>query len=416
VKRTRRAFLTAVGSGGIAMLSGCSGSRLLGDDRQTPVEPDPIVVDGEVGVPDGPGTADDPYDTIIRGLKAAEPGDTVYVRSGVYREQVRTPHGGEPGEPITITGPPDAVLTSDADRRKPLVIHDSHVHLRGLTVNGLWNPDRPDDPESYARSPLIFPSPRPDDDAYVEDLVIAPHGLGNARAHMISTRRVRDVEIGPLEVIGPAGTYYFLDEETEGHVGEIVYLGTPVSTYEADHYYWEGLDASRDIHVHHVDNSAGHRHGEMINTKPGTHDVLVEYCTDGGGSANDDDAFRSASMRLQGHGTTVRWCDLRNDENIGIELLGGYDEWFDEEWDDPPVDADDIGTGYEIYGNRLRGFDTSLRFRWVDATKQIICGNELESEPTYEGVPESARRPADSYAAACHADLPDGDGVGHNGG
>lgn len=62
---TRRPFLTAVESDGMAALSGCSRSRLIEDDRGTSANLDPIVVDGMRGLAEGSGTVDDPYDSIM---------------------------------------------------------------------------------------------------------------------------------------------------------------------------------------------------------------------------------------------------------------------------------------------------------------------------------------------------------------
>jgi parallel beta-helix repeat protein len=60
-------------------------------------------VDGSVACSDaGPGTQATPYCTIGRGAKAAQPGDTVMVAPGVYREDVRPPRSGTSSSPITF--------------------------------------------------------------------------------------------------------------------------------------------------------------------------------------------------------------------------------------------------------------------------------------------------------------------------
>lgn len=62
-----------------------------------------LWVDGRstANAPDG--STEAPYPSISRALAEARPGDTVVVRSGVYRESVRV-HGGEPGKPVTLRG------------------------------------------------------------------------------------------------------------------------------------------------------------------------------------------------------------------------------------------------------------------------------------------------------------------------
>src|SRR5512139_3315203 len=59
---------------------------------------------------DNPGTESAPWKTIGRAATAAEmkPGDTVLIKSGVYRESVDIKISGEPGKPITFAAAPDA--------------------------------------------------------------------------------------------------------------------------------------------------------------------------------------------------------------------------------------------------------------------------------------------------------------------
>jgi hypothetical protein len=44
------------------------------------------------------GTAAEPFQTISRGAAKAQPGDTILVRAGVYRERVTPPRGGVDGQ------------------------------------------------------------------------------------------------------------------------------------------------------------------------------------------------------------------------------------------------------------------------------------------------------------------------------
>jgi alpha-N-arabinofuranosidase len=67
------------------------------------------------GRDDGPGTREAPFRTIQRGADAAQPGDTITVHAGIYRERVNPPRGGRsdaerivyraaPGEKVEIRG------------------------------------------------------------------------------------------------------------------------------------------------------------------------------------------------------------------------------------------------------------------------------------------------------------------------
>jgi len=371
-----------------------------------------IVVDAKNGTADGDGTAEHPYRSLQRGITEAGPGDTVHANPGVYADSVPVKHGGEPGNPLTITGPPDAVLTNRDSRGQPLLIRASHVHLRGLTIDGLVDPDNPDDPQSYSESPLVDVSPWPESEDYLEDLVIAPHGVGNASAHLIVVQRARNVEIGPLRVVGLAGANYVLTDEPNRHIGEIVYLGTPPDSYTREAYPWDTLDQTRNVHVHHIDNSAAHPHSELVNTKLGTRTILVEYCTDAGGSQNTE-ANPAASVRFQGYDATLRWCDLRGGHGNGVTVIRAGEDWLENEFDGTvaePFDPARLGRDHEIYGNHIAGFDEhAIRLRYVEPDQQVICGNDIDG--TLMGPHGEA-----FDQAACPDGLPEGDGIGHRGG
>ena len=56
--------------------------------------------------PDGndahPGTAAKPWATLQAGVNRLEPGDTLFVRGGIYRETVTFPRSGTADKPITV--------------------------------------------------------------------------------------------------------------------------------------------------------------------------------------------------------------------------------------------------------------------------------------------------------------------------
>lgn len=423
----RRRFLRRGGVLAVAGVAGCTGRDAAdtpgpgSNDEETKREhPNTIFVDTDGGQT-ASGTADDPLDSIQAALSAAAPGDTIHAKPGEYTShvEIRDGEGGESGDPITITGPTDAVLKGGVDDRSPpMRIESSHVHLKGMSIDGLIDPDHPDDPMSYALSPLVHIRPPRDSDEYLEDLVIAPHVMGNAYAHMVVAQRTRDAEIGPFRVTGLAGANYVLDEDaTEKHVGEIVYLGTPPSAYEKDHYPWEEIDQTREIHVHHIDNSEGHPHSELVNTKLGTRNVLVEYCTDGGGSQNAE-PWPEASIRFQGQDATLRWNDLRDGLENGVILVGGGRGWLRERYEERlgdeaewPVDPEAIGTGHKVYGNRISGFGgTAMKLQHSAPDDNLICANEISGNILTHNQEEYRQK------ESCPARLPDSDGLGHTGG
>ncbi len=86
-------------------------------------------------VPDGSPTA--PFLSITAATKAAKPGDTVLIRSGIYREQVRLP-SGMPGQPITLRA---------AERQRVIVTAATPVEEWSQTAGGLWTTTVDEKPE-----------------------------------------------------------------------------------------------------------------------------------------------------------------------------------------------------------------------------------------------------------------------------
>jgi hypothetical protein len=411
----RRTFLALSVAGGGAF-SGCS-SQSRSDNRTptstlgsaatgTPREnPDTVFVSPN-GEPDGNGTRESPV-TLWDGLEMVGPGETVHALPGYYTRPTTTVRGGTANEPITITGPPDAVFRADG----PFEINHDHVHLLGLTFNGLHQPDAPEDPRSYSESLLqvnetFFETikngergsePVAEED-YLTDIVVKPHAVGNCRADFIKVHWSKNVEIGEFEVIGPAGVK-FLKGDAVGHNSEIVYLGNaPSKGYPPD--------LTRNVHIHHIDNSAGHPHAELVDCKTGTSNVTIEYCTDAGGAtvAVSDDPEGSA-LHIGGTDITVRWNILSNGAQAGIEIDSDIAAT-----ENPPDAYRDGGSKNAIYGNQLLdngGLAIQLPYRdqgQGQADQRVICGNEYNGDT--HGTPDGQ----------CPDSVPSGTGIGHTGG
>ena len=425
-RHSRRHVLATLGGLGLAGLAGC-GSRSNGGSTpptttatETPAGADEVTATEaetetatqtnptEVWVaPDGDdgaaGTEEAPlrtFDTAVNGR--ADPGDTVRAKPGVYRQFLTMRRGGEPGAPITITGPPDAILRPEPGAGQILRIHHSHVHLTGLTIDGLLAPERRFETlDAWAAIGIdISPyAPFKDDvPAYLTDLVIEPHRIGGAKGTLIAPTRIRDASIGGFEVTAPAGMRYDprMPDTAEGHNRELVYMGTSPGNLDKSVYPWDGLDRTRNVRIHNIDNSAGHPHSEIVDIKVGCERLTVEYCTDRGGGAQTDDNPAGA-ISVKGNNCTIRWNDLG---------AAPYTLEFDPYY--PQGDVTEWARGNEIYGNYLHDFDAAA-IRFPDYGKatpddQEFCGNRIEDGPgTYP------------YAtAACGEDVPEGERVGHD--
>ena len=92
-----------------------------------------------------PGRAEKPFRTLQRGADALRPGDTCYVRGGVYRETVTLKASGAEGKPIRFLAMPGevAVLSGAESIRGPWTVHQGQIRettvkqrIRQLFVDG----------------------------------------------------------------------------------------------------------------------------------------------------------------------------------------------------------------------------------------------------------------------------------------
>lgn len=408
---SRRAVLAATGVGFAVSLTGCT--RFLPVDKGAETDNGgSMIYVGPNGTFRNPGTEDEPLGSIHRAANAADPGDTVVVQPGEYRETVEMEAGGDPDAPITITGSSEAILKPPAGKESPVFqIDSSYVYLTGLTITGLLNPDAPADPDSYHPDKLLSLNGDPSGpDDYVEGLVVSPNRLGNAGQSLINSKQLRNCDIGGFEVIGPAGTKWILDD-TKGHNGEFVYLG--VAAGNRLERGFEVYDRTRNIRVHHIDNSAGHPHSEMVDCKAGVENVTIEYCTDGGGVQSDESPY-SRAISMDGKGCTMRYNLIQNAMGDGIRIGPQSFMSPDGKVLEPQTESDrEMGTDHAIYGNVFTGnvheainFHRSLKYDNYEFApgpndQRVICGNR--SDGYSEGTPSKA----------CPTDLVSEPGVGH---
>jgi len=398
----RRRFLGSIGAACAVSLAGCGGSEETatpadstpstaterGPETTTATErptestaaPDPSVLwvapDGD---DDAAGTADDPlrtFDTAVN--DRAEPGDTIRAKPGVYRQFLTMRRGGEPGAPITITGPPDAIVRPEPGAAQILRIHHSHVHLTGLSIDGLLAPDRRFETLDAWAAIGVDISPyaafKPATPEYLTDIVVEPHRIGGSKGTLIAPTRLRNASIGGFEVTAPAGMRYDerMPDTATGHNRELVYIGTSPGNLDKDAYPWEGLDRTRNVRVHHIDNSAGYAHSEIVDVKVGSEDITVEHCTDRGGGAQTDDNPAGA-VSVKGNRCTVRWNDLAEAPHT-LE----FDPYY------PQGDVADWGRDNLIYGNYLHDFgESAIRFpdygKASPDEQRVFCGNRIEN-------------------------------------
>jgi hypothetical protein len=126
-----RTFLLLIAA--IGLLCGPSGSTLLADDAAPalrPMRPLPVArktelaagpkkfVDAARGDDASAGTEAAPWKTLKHALRRLAPGDTLYLRAGIYYEKPILTKSGTEAAPITIAGYPGELATIDGSFRE----------------------------------------------------------------------------------------------------------------------------------------------------------------------------------------------------------------------------------------------------------------------------------------------------------
>ena len=135
-----------------SLLVACSGSEPIA------TAPDIAGVSGEIGEPEhwfaapdgspaGNGTAEHPWSLDsalaggrkVAGVRPVGPGDTVWIRGGVYHGRFNTTRGGEPGHRVVYMAVPGERVILDGNSGQPsstslLAVQSDWVEIRGLEV------------------------------------------------------------------------------------------------------------------------------------------------------------------------------------------------------------------------------------------------------------------------------------------
>lgn len=403
-------MLVTLGFGATGVVAGCGERTETGSVTSTTetekVEPEADTTEGDSGPststaataeyyvsPDGAdendGSQNSPLETVTEGLNRAQPGQTVRLGPGEYNEAIFTVRNGTPDNPITIEGPVDAVIRPPPETYSAITIRHHHIHLRGMTINGLINPaERYEDWSAWAGNCVqVNPVSVADEGVeYVRGAVVEPAKAGNTRNALIQTARIRDAVIGGFEVIGPAGMKYDprVANHEIGHVGEIVYVGNPADKHKESGYPYDTPERTRNVRIHHIDNSAGYSHNEFVEVKPGCTNVTVEYCTDRNAGHNTEGLVEPAIL-LSGNDCTIRWNDVGD-----CPSPIGFNSW--------QMDGKEWGQNNAVYGNHIHGFAAgAFNFRSREgveigpADQRTLCGNRIErGDPDIEPwVPEA---------------------------
>ncbi|MDP3881388.1 MAG: DUF1565 domain-containing protein, partial [Nanoarchaeota archaeon] len=186
-----------------------------------------------------------PFRTIQKALNVAQPGDTVNLMSGEYRENIKSVRDGTSDRPITIKGDSNVILRSGGSGNRIFEINHDYIYVRDFTVDGLVKEG--DTADDYADK-LIYVQGT--DSGGVKGLKILNMKFKNAGGEALRLRyfiRNAEVAYSTFENIG----VYDFKFNGGGKNGEAIYLGTSSNQWADGKNPTSDADVSANNRIHH---------------------------------------------------------------------------------------------------------------------------------------------------------------------
>ncbi|HLU54477.1 MAG TPA: DUF1565 domain-containing protein [Pseudonocardia sp.] len=342
----------------------------------------------------GDGSQARPFRTIQKALDRAQPGTTINLAPGEYREQIATQRDGRPDAPITIKGPETGQdpsgryqATLYGTGRIISVDHSYHV-FEGFTIDGqekLKGREFPTDLEeitafkrSVARDVedgrLIYIGAS-DESRDITGVEIRNMFLTSAGGECVRLRNNAHDNVIADSVIQYCGMFGKKSDDTdrfEFHNGEGVYIGTsPKSDSQPMH---ENDTSSNNLVTGNIIRTFG---SECFNVKENAHDNVFENNECSGNVESAE--FNGSNIELRGHNNVVRNNTISDSAGVAIKIKSD-----DEEYDKG---------GNVVEGNRISGIAAEAFQIDSDARQGQMCGNDVQVADLGEDAPRTIEQP-----------------------
>jgi hypothetical protein len=313
--------------------------------------------------PTGAGTRDgrspqNAFASIQQALDVAQPGDTIQLGSGDYREALITKRHGAAGAPITLTGPREAVLRGAAGQGRIFQIFHDYYLLDGWTIDGY---DGSGNSSSDYRDKLLYVHGQAT--SYGGTVRRGPQGLEvrnmllrNAGGECIRLRYFVQFANIHHNTLYNCGVYDFVFAGG-GKNGEGIYIGTSSTQWGDGKNPTADADGSNFNHIHHnVINTQGN---ECVEVKEGGTGNLIEHndCTGG----KDPE---SAGLGARGDGNIFRYNTTYGHSGGGVRF-GGH-----------TINGHLYGVANDVYENQIYS-NARGGIKFEARPQGVICGNRF---------------------------------------
>lgn len=269
------------------------------------------------------------FATLQHALNRVQPGDTIHLLPGDYFETVASVVAGRATAPITIMGPPDAVLHGAGDSNIIFYLTHDYYTLVGFTLDGLYGD--PSQQEGYMDKLLYVQGKQVR--RGVTGLRVLNMTFQNAGGECLRLRYFAQKNEIAYSTFTTCGLYDF-EFDGGGKNGEAIYIGTSSTQWADGKNPTAEPDNSKQNWVHH--NVIDTQGNECVEIKEGGNANLIEYntCT---GQLDP----HSAGIGARGNRNIIRYNRVYGNVGAGVRL-GGHE-----------VDDIQYGVQNEVYGNQL---------------------------------------------------------------
>ncbi|MDQ3247759.1 MAG: DUF1565 domain-containing protein [Chloroflexota bacterium] len=299
--------------------------------------------------------ASNPLQTIQHALELVQPGDTIQLAPGDYLEALTTMIDGLPDAPITVLGPPTAILRGDGESGIAFEVNHNHYTLVGFTIDGLHGD--PDETEGYTDK-LLYAQGQTAQQG-INGLKVLHMTLQNAGGECMRLRYFAQHNEVAYSTFRNCGRFDFA-LDGDGKNGEAIYIGTSSKQWADGRNPTAEPDQSTQNWVHH--NVIDTQGNECVDMKEGSHHNIVEYNTCTGQLDDESGGFGS-----RGNENIIRYNVAYGNVGAGVRL-GGH-----------KVDGIQYGRNNEVYGNRFYA-NKAGGLNIVEGPQKRICGNVLDAK------------------------------------
>ncbi len=299
------------------------------------------------------------FATIQKALDVAQPGDTIFLGNGEYRESIITKRHGTVNAPISLVGSSGAIVRGSPSQDRVFQIQHDYYLLDGWTIDGY---DGSGNSAGDYRDKLLYVHGQ--SGPYGGAVRRGPAGLEvrnmrfqNAGGECIRLRYfVQGANIHHNTILN-CGLYDFVFHEG-GKNGEGIYIGTSSNQWNDGKNPTNEPDQSSFNHVHH--NYFDTQGNECIEVKEGGSGNLIEHneCT----GSRDPEA---AGLVSRGDGNIFRYNLTYGHAGGGLRFGGNT------------INGYRYGVNNAAYGNTIYS-NSSGGIKFENRPQGQICGNSFQ--------------------------------------